>query len=286
MWSQSTEALPGGSWVRKAVKNTDGRYGQVELKDGKAVLMTTLSCDDGSHVQMEVPFKAMDTFSCWNGQLKPGRIAGTGRLTTRDIIFMCDLYDELDHCGAGYLTTQTLHTFAHAVGLHDLSEDDFERLVADLDLDGGSHLTNGQLGLDFPEFMTLLSGSLGDGHHCISEMNHLWRHITKDSISGNLEAQCLSNWLTELQMNVDERTVKQFLNTHGAGNGVITRAELWNLFVDDAQRHTSTDSGSKSETSSNAEVSTHVSDPETNSKSDTSSKSDVSLADVQLFDQV
>jgi Ca2+-binding EF-hand superfamily protein len=205
------------------------------MKNGQPWLFAKLRRDDGTHVDASSPFNDnLDTFTAVNGELVTGCCVGVGRLTTRDIVSMCDLYDEMDFGGYGFLTAPNLWNFVKSMGLRQVKEDEIVKLVADFDLDAGEPTES--KGLDFPEFMMLTAGSLGTGYTCQMEMKRFWDELTKDSASGRLEVQGLSRWLEEAHIQEDEATLQAFMAQYGCKDGTMEQDSLYSIFLNAPKR--------------------------------------------------
>ena len=223
--------LPTGSWTRKAKKDAQGRRGYVTLEGGKAALHATVRKNDGSWVEATTVFEEMDTYYVEDGVLVEGCSAGAAKLSTRDIIFMCNLFDEMDYEGEGFLNPHVLHTFTNAMGV-EVTREQVTKVVRDLDLDGGRH-TGGDIGLDFAEFMMLVSTSL-NGYTCAAEMDKAWQKFDAEG-TGTVSAGTLLKILRDdMQMlYIDAGVVDEFMTKYG---GAMCKDDLIAIFVGEDHR--------------------------------------------------
>eukprot|EP00658_Telonema_sp_P-2_P025369 TRINITY_DN20216_c0_g1_i2.p1 TRINITY_DN20216_c0_g1~~TRINITY_DN20216_c0_g1_i2.p1 ORF type:complete len:613 (+),score=172.64 TRINITY_DN20216_c0_g1_i2:126-1841(+) len=171
--------LPGGSWKRKAKRDGSGRLGEVSRTDEGAHVLTACLLDDqtGEYRQVEQMFEEFDTFTVVGGEFVKGCSAGLAFSTTRDVIDMCDLYDELDFSGTGMLGAIDVHRLTQALG-QDATLEQIEKVVDDLDQDGGL-LSDGKKGIDFPEFMMLTSVQVDPHKHRIN-LDKAWKKLDAD----------------------------------------------------------------------------------------------------------
>jgi Ca2+-binding EF-hand superfamily protein len=182
--------LPGGSWKRKAVTNSDTQQtGRVEFDGKQNILVCEFEHPKTKAKQtIRQPFVLWDTFTPKfdeeNGapakwRLEQGCTAGLGCLaTTGEIIDLCDFFDELDFSATGMLTAPDLHILTDAIG-QNLSVDKVEKLVRDLDQDGGED-SEGKVGLDFIEFMAVFKAKLDPKMHR-HNMQKAWKKVNADN---------------------------------------------------------------------------------------------------------
>lgn len=228
--------LPTGPWVRKAKMDASGRRGRVTLDAyGCSTLHATVQKDDGTWIEASSPFELLDTFRVHDGELVKGCSAGAAKLTTRDILFMCDLFDEMDFEGAGFLVPSTVQAYVAAMGT-SVSRKDVEKLVSDLDLDAGRY-TGGTLGLDFPEFLTLLSTSLG-GYTCKHEMAKAYEKFDPDGKGYVDPAVLLRVVRDDMHMeDIDADVVAEFMSRYstarsfGDGAPLMLKGDLVAIFM-------------------------------------------------------
>jgi len=218
-------SLPGGSWWRKAQKDDQGRYGHIEMQNGMPVLHAKLRKNDGSYADASTPFKELETFTAVDGEFMTGCAVG---LTTREIVFLCDLYDELDVQGIGYLTADELLAFAHSIGLRHVEKEEIEKMIEDMDLDAGTH-TDDAMGLTYPEFLMMVTKNLEKGYTYSNEMEKCWEHLQQGSNDGCVHKEQLRRFVDEAQLEMDDNSLEDFLQEYGH-DGKLSKSELYAIF--------------------------------------------------------
>mmetsp|Transcript_62249 Transcript_62249/g.131581 ORF Transcript_62249/g.131581 Transcript_62249/m.131581 type:complete len:582 (+) Transcript_62249:419-2164(+) len=218
-------SLPGGSWWRKAAKDDQGRYGHIEVVDGQPILHAKLQKDDGTFVEATTPFKELETFTCDDGKFSTGSAIG---MTTRELVALCDLYDELDIQGVGYLTVEDLLNFAQALGFEDATRKGIKKMLHDMDVDAGDY-TGDALGMTYPEFFTMLTKSLDKGYTCSNEMDLCFQHLSNGSDDGTIRMEQLKSFLDKASLDMDDDSLRKFLEEHGQGDH-LTKSDLYSLF--------------------------------------------------------
>ena len=130
---------------------------------------------------------------------------------------MFDLFDEMDIHGDGYLSPDVVHSFVTTMGC-DVTLLAVHKVVHDLDLDGGL-LTGGNIGLDFSEFMSLVSTSMDKYDHNDLEMRKAFAQFDSDG-SGQVDrGELLAIVRDKLKMDeVDIECIDEFVSRFGSEN--------------------------------------------------------------------
>ena len=251
--------LPGGSWWRQAnprsMDSTDGHLPVlgptvsamgvgaqdgwlVETHDGLQ-LHANLKQHNGSFEEKNVFVRdEHDTLSVRKGEFQLGRCAGSTSLTTRQVMELCEIFDDFDRSGKGFLTADDLLNVTNALG-EDIDLNDMEKVVANMDLDGG-RATGNTPGIDFPEFLQLCSAALKDG--CHKELNAAWGVLSRGDRTA--DRQNLSNMMEALGFHIQDipQILEEFLL--GLQLGAMDKGTFAEMMYSDPLRQSTTSLGS------------------------------------------